>query len=137
MIPSTLVFKNYRLNIPFHYWRKIKCFNSDFNQLKYSIRSIEMYAPWIRNIYIVTNGQKPSWAKLDHPNVFVVSHKEIFQQETDLPTFNSMAIEVHLHQIEGLRKMLQNYRVCLVICLVESLRMVPKLFNLIDKNLSY
>ena len=73
--------------------------------MKYSIRSIEMYAPWIRNIYIVTNGQKPSWAKLDHPNVFVVSHKEIFQQETDLPTFNSMAIEVHLHQIAGLRNM--------------------------------
>ena len=69
-----------------------------------------MYAPWIRNIYIVTNGQKPSWAKLDHPNVFVVSHKEIFQQETDLPTFNSMAIEVHLHQIAGLRRMFKNIR---------------------------
>ena len=62
-----------------------------------------MYAPWIRNIYIVTNGQKPSWAKLDHPNVFVVPHNDIFQKETDLPTFNSMAIEVHLHQITGLR----------------------------------
>ena len=27
------------------------------DQLKYSIRSVEMYAPWVRNIYIVTNGQ--------------------------------------------------------------------------------
>jgi len=76
----------------------------DFNQLKYSIRSIEMYAPWIRNIYIITNGQKPSWAKMEHPNIFVVYHKDIFQEETDLPTFNSMAIEVHLHQIAGLSR---------------------------------
>ena len=66
-----------------------------------------MYAPWIRNIFIVTNGQKPSWAKLDHPKIFIVSHAEIFQKETDLPTFNSMAIEVHLHKIAGLRNMLE------------------------------
>ena len=29
----------------------------EMDQLKYSIRSVEMYAPWVRNIYIVTNGQ--------------------------------------------------------------------------------
>ena len=66
-----------------------------------------MYAPWIRNIFIVTNGQKPSWAKLDHPKIFIVSHADIFKKETDLPTFNSMAIEVHLHKIAGLRNMLE------------------------------
>ena len=27
------------------------------DQLKYSLRSIETYVPWIRHIYIVTNGQ--------------------------------------------------------------------------------
>ena len=80
--------------------------------MKYSIRSIEMYAPWIRNIFIVTNGQKPSWAKLDHPKIFIVSHADIFQKETDLPTFNSMAIEVHLHKIAGLRDMLDCGRFC-------------------------
>ena len=80
---------------------------SDFNQLKYSFRSIEMYAPWIRNIFIVTNGQKPSWVKIDHPKISVISHSEIFEDETDLPTFNSMAIEVHLHKIPGLRNILQ------------------------------
>ena len=32
----------------------------------YSLRSIEMYAPWIRKIFIVTNGQKPFWLNLDN-----------------------------------------------------------------------
>ena len=62
-----------------------------------------MYAPWIRKIFIITNGQKPSWIKLDHPKISIVPHAEIFQKESDLPTFNSMAIEVHLHRINGLR----------------------------------
>ena len=29
----------------------------DNDELKYSLRGLEMYAPWIRNVYIVTNGQ--------------------------------------------------------------------------------
>ena len=62
-----------------------------------------MYAPWIRNIFVVTNGQQPNWLKTDHPNVKVIPHSEIFQKKSDLPTFNSMAIEVHLHKIPGLR----------------------------------
>ena len=27
------------------------------DQLKYSLRSVEMYIPWARHVYIVTNGQ--------------------------------------------------------------------------------
>ena len=80
---------------------------SDFNQLKYSLRSIEMYAPWIRNIFIVTNGQKPSWVNIDHPRISIITHSEIFEDKSDLPTFNSMAIEVHLHKIPGLRNIFQ------------------------------
>ena len=34
---------------------------ADFDQIKYSLRSIEMYAPWANHIYIVTNGQVPDW----------------------------------------------------------------------------
>jgi len=74
----------------------------DFNQLIYAIRSIEIYSPWIRRIYIVTNGQIPFWLNITNPKVKIVTHKQIFQHKDHLPTFNSMAIEVHLHQIEGL-----------------------------------
>jgi hypothetical protein len=71
------------------------------DELKYSLRSIEKYAPFVRKIYIVTNGQKPSWIKT-HPKIEFVSHSQIFRHPNHLPTFNSMAIESCLHRIPGL-----------------------------------
>lgn len=71
------------------------------NELLYSLRSIEMYAPFIRNIYIVTNGQRPSWLA-DHSRVQVVAHRDLFPDTSVLPCFNSNAIETVLHRIPGL-----------------------------------
>ncbi len=31
------------------------------DELKYSLRSIEKYAPWINRIFIVTDNQTPEW----------------------------------------------------------------------------
>lgn len=70
--------------------------------LKYSIRAADTYAPWIRRIWIVTNGQVPSWLNVSNPRVRVVTHAEIFPNASDLPTFNSNAIESNLHRIPGL-----------------------------------
>lgn len=61
-------------------------------------RSLEKYAPWIRHVYIVTNGQIPYWLNLDYEKVTVVSHDEIFLDKENLPTFSSPAIEAHLHR---------------------------------------
>lgn len=47
------------------------------DELKYSLRSLEMYAPFVRNIYIVTDGQKPEWLNADAEGIRVVDHKEI------------------------------------------------------------
>jgi len=74
----------------------------DMNQLKYSIRSFQKYAPWIRNIILLTNGQVPVWLNTDHPNVRVVTHEEIFADKSHLPTFSSPAIEINMHRIPGL-----------------------------------
>jgi glycosyltransferase involved in cell wall biosynthesis len=74
----------------------------DRDELRYSLRSIDMYAPWIRNIYIVTDKQDPKWLDLSHPRVRVVDHTEIFGDRGALPTYNSHAIESQLHHIEGL-----------------------------------
>lgn len=46
----------------------------DNEELRYSLRSIEMFAPWVRNIYIVTNGQLPNWLNLEHPRLKVITH---------------------------------------------------------------
>ena len=74
----------------------------DNNELRYSLRSIEKHAPWVGNIYIVTNGQVPRWLDVEHPKVFIVPHTAIFPDTGHLPTFSSSAIESHLHRIPGL-----------------------------------
>lgn len=74
----------------------------DNEELRYSLRSVEKHAPWVRHIFIVTNGQIPSWLNLDNPRVSVVTHQDIFLNHSHLPTFSSPAIEAHIHRIPGL-----------------------------------
>ncbi|XP_068611095.1 N-acetylglucosamine-1-phosphotransferase subunits alpha/beta [Brachionichthys hirsutus] len=74
----------------------------DNEELRYSLRSVERHAPWVRHVFIVTNGQIPSWLNLDNPRVTVVTHRDIFQNQSHLPTFSSPAIETHMHRIPGL-----------------------------------
>lgn len=74
----------------------------DNEELRYSLRSIERFAPWVRHIYIVTNGQIPYWLNLENPRVTIVTHEEIFVNHSHLPSFSSPAIESNLHRIPGL-----------------------------------
>jgi UDP-N-acetylglucosamine-lysosomal-enzyme len=74
----------------------------DFNELKYSLRSIEKFAPWIRNIFIVTNGQIPNWLNQTNSRVKIITHQQIFKNKNHLPTFASPSIESQIHRIEGL-----------------------------------
>lgn len=71
------------------------------DELRYSLRSLEMFAPWVNRIHIVTADQTPSWLNLEHPKINLVRHKDIFDS-AHLPTFNSSAIETRLHHIPGL-----------------------------------
>lgn len=74
----------------------------DREELRYSLRSLELFAPWVRNVYLVTAGQVPRWLAPDHPRITVVDHRDIFSEPSLLPTFNSHAIESQLHHIDGL-----------------------------------
>lgn len=73
----------------------------DNDELKYSLRSLELYAPWIRRVFIVTDNQTPEWLDTDNPKVRIVDHTEILPQES-LPCFNSQVIEYFLHRIPDL-----------------------------------
>jgi len=73
----------------------------DREELRHSLRTIWMFAPFVRNIYIVTANQRPEWLA-DHPRVTLVSHGQIFPDTSYLPTFNSHAIEACLHRVPGL-----------------------------------
>jgi hypothetical protein len=72
------------------------------DELRYSLRSLDMYASWIRHVYLVTDDQVPDWLDPQHPRLTVVSHRELFGHRGRLPTFNSHAIESQLHRIDGL-----------------------------------
>jgi hypothetical protein len=72
------------------------------DELRYSLRSLEMFAPFVRKVYIVSDNQTPEWLNTAHPKISVVSHEQIFADSSCLPTFNSHAIESQLHHIDGL-----------------------------------
>ena len=80
----------------------------DYNTLQYSIRSVYEYAPYIKNYYIVTMNQVPSFLNtsqftFEDYTMRIVDHKEIFPNNEDLPVFNSNSLEVSLHNIKGLK----------------------------------
>ena len=72
----------------------------DNDELKYSLRSIEKYMPWVNHIYVVTNKQRPKWLA-NNPKISIIDHREIIPNDL-LPTFNSVMIEMYLHKIPGL-----------------------------------
>nr|WP_296069844.1 stealth family protein [uncultured Actinoplanes sp.] len=72
------------------------------DELRYSLRSLHAFAPWVRHIFLVTDDQVPAWLDTSRPDLTVVSHREIFGDTGRLPTFNSQAIESRLHRIPGL-----------------------------------
>lgn len=74
---------------------------ADNDELKYSLRSIEKYAPWIRRIFIVTDNQVPVWLDTSNAKVRIVDHKEIMP-DVCLPCFNSAVIEHFLYKIPAL-----------------------------------
>ena len=78
-------------------------------ELELSIELLLQNAPWIRHIFIVTmRPQRPrcldtnSAIRERRSKISVVHHDEIWEEASHLPSFNSHAIEAHLHRIPGL-----------------------------------
>lgn len=71
------------------------------DELKYALRSVYLFAPWVRNIYVVTDSPKPEWLA-EHPRVTFVPSEGFFADKSVLPTHNSHAVESQLHNIPGL-----------------------------------
>ena len=80
------------------------------NEIRYCVLSILTFAPFIRNIFIVTDGQDPDLygeVKTLFPEregiLKIVDHKEIFRgYEQYLPSFNSSSIHSLIWRIDGL-----------------------------------
>lgn len=72
----------------------------DNDELRYSLRALERFFPLHGRIYLVTDGQTPTWLQ-DSPLVTVVDHRELIPASA-LPTFDSGHIESYIHRIAGL-----------------------------------
>ena len=80
----------------------LACRFIDNQELKYSLRSVLKFAPWINNIFIITNGQVPEWLESTATSrVRIVKHNQIMPAMA-LPTFNSEAIETCICNIPDL-----------------------------------
>ncbi|NEW78528.1 MAG: hypothetical protein GZ086_03695 [Gelidibacter sp.] len=76
------------------------------NEIEFSVKSILKYAPFVRTIFIITDGQTPLFLRNNsekYPKVKIVDHTEIFKGfESYIPTFNSVSIETMLYRIPNL-----------------------------------
>ncbi len=75
--------------------------NADNDELKYSLRSVEKFAPWIRKIFIVTDEQTPGWLNTENVKIQIVDLRELLPVEA-LPCYNSVIIEHFIWKIPGL-----------------------------------
>lgn len=73
------------------------------DELKYSLRSAELYVPWVRKVFICIDDDQtpPSWLNPENPKLRIVRLGEFVPQEF-LPTFNSQTIEHFLWRIPDL-----------------------------------
>jgi hypothetical protein len=82
------------------------------NEIRYCVLSILKFAPFVRNIYIVTDEQDPGLdneVKTRFPDragcLKIVDHREIFRgYEEYLPSFNSSSIQTMIWRIRGLSR---------------------------------
>ncbi len=75
---------------------------ADCGEIHWCVRSIRRFAPWIRRIFILTDGQDPHIEDGAVP-VQIIDHKDVFRgMEQYLPVFNATAIESMIWRIPGL-----------------------------------
>jgi len=76
----------------------------DWDTLRYQLRSIEKYMPWVRNVYIVlsvSETQIPTFLNTECSRLHFVWDWEIVPQEY-LPVFNSNVIDLFIPRIKDL-----------------------------------
>ena len=71
------------------------------DEIRYSLRSLTLHAPWVGKVFLVTSGHVPEWLDTSDERIRVVRHDEILDAAC-LPTFNSHAIESALHRVPDL-----------------------------------
>jgi hypothetical protein len=88
--------------------KKFRTRYDQVNEIKFTIDSINKFAPFIRNIFVLTDAQIPSFLKdrkndAAYKNVSIIDHSVIFDgYEEYLPVFNCRPIETCMYRIPNL-----------------------------------
>ena len=93
----------------FKYWKQKELGITDANRFRdldsifYTLRSIDLYAKWVRYVFLILSdeSQIPSWLNINNPKLKIVYHDQYIPKSL-LPTFNSNTIIMHLCNIEEL-----------------------------------
>lgn len=86
-------------------------------ELRYCLRSIEQYAPWIRTVYLIVAkpSQVPKWLNIKNPKLKIVTHDQFIPSKY-LPTFNSFVIEAHFHRIKNISQQFLDFNDDMFLC---------------------
>ena len=85
--------------------QKIDANNSryrDYGLLKNWFDRVWRYAPWVNNVYLITDNQAPNWA-IEDSRIITLDHEDFIPKQY-LPTFNSSVIEMNLWRIDELNE---------------------------------
>jgi hypothetical protein len=72
----------------------------DNGELRFNLRALERFFPAHGHIYIITDGQTPTWLQ-PSDGLTLINHRELLPASA-LPVFDSGHIESYLHHIPGL-----------------------------------
>ena len=73
------------------------------DELRYSLRSVDKFLPWVRHVHLVVDDDiaLPSWLDVSNPRLVIHRWGDIMPPEK-LPCFNSTTFEFFLQDIPGL-----------------------------------
>jgi len=76
-----------------------------FNEIQLSLRSLQLFAPWFNNVYVLVNGpaKLPSWVT-DRSRIHMIDRCSLFPNKNDCPTKNTAACQAVLHLVQGLKE---------------------------------
>lgn len=73
----------------------------DWGNLHYWFRCVEKFAPWVRQIHLVTYGHLPTWLNTNAPKLNIVKHADFIPAQY-LPTFSTFPNTLNTNRIDGL-----------------------------------
>lgn len=81
---------------------------TDYDEIIFSLKTVDKFIPWINKIYIITDNQKPKLNKVPkktRDKIIIIDHKEIIPKKY-LPVFNSEVIQPFIWKIKNLSETL-------------------------------